>query len=75
MFEPAGPKARRLAGSGVNEFPLGVALRLGLNRFRLGRNLDHPRLLVLAPLLVHQTLPFLPSLGMAHAALTSLSKL
>ena len=75
MFEPAGPRARRLAGSGVNEFPLGVALRLGLNSLGLGRNLDHARLLVLAPLLVHQTLPFLPSLGMAHAALTSLPKL
>jgi hypothetical protein len=73
MFEPVGPKARRLGGSGVNEFPLGLVLRLGLDSLGLGR--DHARLLVLAPLLVPLILPFLPFLGMAHAALTSFPKL
>jgi hypothetical protein len=59
----------------VNEFPLGLTLRLGLDGLGLGGDVNHARLLVLAPLLLSQKFPFLPSLGMAHAALTSLPKL
>jgi hypothetical protein len=74
--EPADRTARRLNGSDADELALGVALRLGLDSLRLGRDLDLDQagLRVFAPLLVSQKLPFLPTLGMAHAALTSLPK-
>jgi hypothetical protein len=63
--------ARRLIESGSDELPLRVALALRLFGLGLVYDLDHARLFVLAPLLVPQKLPFQPSVGMAHAALTS----
>jgi hypothetical protein len=70
--EPADRTARRRNGSDADE----LAPRLGLDSLRLGRDLDLDQagLRVFAPLLVSQKLPFLPTLGMAHAALTSLPK-
>jgi hypothetical protein len=76
--EPADRTARRLARSGSDELPLRVALplrvvlalELRLLGLALVHDLGHARLFVRAPLLIEE-LPFLPSQGMAHAALTS----
>ena len=80
--EPADRMARRLCGSDADELALGVALAVGVALalgLRLGLGLALDDLdgagVLLAPLLVHQTLPFLPLQGMAHTALTSSLKL
>jgi hypothetical protein len=73
--EPADRTARRLAQSGSDELPLRVVLALELRLLGLAlvHDLGHARLFVRAPLLLEE-LPFLPSQGMAHAALTSSPK-